>query len=140
MMADEEKNETPEAEEPQAEEPQAEEPQADESRAEEPQAAEAAEAAPADQPAEEDPAEAPGGGRFGQARQDDHRPHRRHAAPSALREDRALLDHPARPRREKRGARGRHRPPGREPPALSHQALAARRGAGAGAMIQTETR
>src|SRR6185437_13365510 len=78
--------------------------------------------------------------RLRQGREDDHRANRRRAPPSPLREDRPQLEHAARARREQRRARGRHRPRDREPPAVAQQALGARRRAGAGPMIQNETR
>ncbi len=49
------------------------------------------------------PQGSPGSGRLRQGRQDDHRAHRRRSSPPALREDRAQLEHAARPRREQRG-------------------------------------
>ena len=55
-------------------------------------------------------------------------------AGTALREDRAQLEHPACSRREQRRPRGRHRPRGREPATVAHQALETRRCVGAGAM------
>ncbi len=69
--------------------------------------------------------DAPGRRRLRQGRQDHHGPHRRRAAPPALRQDRAQVEHTARARRDQRRAHGRHRDRARVPSALAEQAVAA---------------
>src|SRR5947208_2957142 len=83
---------------------------------------------------------APGGRDLQPGREDDRGADRHRPAASSLREDRAQLQHPACTRREQRRARGRCRARGREPAAVADQALAPGRGAGAGAVIQNESR
>src|SRR5947208_1386786 len=82
----------------------------------------------------------PGGRDLQRGREDDRGADRHRPAASSLREDRAQLQHPACTRREQRRARGRCRARGREPAAVADQALAPGRGAGAGAVIQNESR
>src|SRR6185437_11737582 len=75
-----------------------------------------------------------------EAGQDHHRADRRGPPSPHLQEDRPLLVHAPRARREERGERGRHGPRDRVPAPQPHEALAARGDPGACPMIQAETR
>ena len=82
------------------------------------------EGTPPAEPRHRHAAGAPRQGRVRQGGQDDHRPHRRRQAPPALPQDRALLEHAARPRRGQRRQRGRPRARHRVPADVAHEALA----------------